>query len=165
MSKLSPANEHFLETITIPGQLRNIARAYDNRIQLSTLLGLLFTQVGLTNPNFGALGTLSATEHNLTYLLAMLAQAGGINAMNQDAVPTLTTIRQLCEGAGLYAPGAHRIILPKVTPDGQQRPGLAPIFVEGRTEDSLQMHLLLGKHPASGEERRTASALFAARLE
>lgn len=131
VSKLSPANERFLETITNPGQLRNIARAYDNHIQFSTMLGLFFTQVGLTNPNFGGLLTLSATEHNLTYLLGMLAQLGGINAMNGDAVATLTDIRNICERAGLYAPGAHLITPPEVTPDGQQRPGLGANFRGG----------------------------------
>ena len=53
----------------------------------------------------------------------MLAQMGGVNAMNRDAIATLTLIRQFCESADLYDAGANRITHPQVTPDNQQRPG------------------------------------------
>jgi hypothetical protein len=114
-----------LETITSQNQLVNVALAYDNRGLFRSNLDFLFTLLGLQNQNFGVFGALSATQHNLTYLLGMLAQlaqGGGIAHIQGDALETLTAIRVYCEAHALYIRGgAHRIAPVAVTPD---RPGL-----------------------------------------
>jgi hypothetical protein len=117
-----------LETITSQNQLVNVALAYDNRGLFRSNLDFLFTLLGLQNQNFGVFGALSATQHNLTYLLGMLAQlaqGGGIPHIQGDALETLTAIRVYCEAHALYIRGAHRIVPVAVTPD---RPGAGANF-------------------------------------